>query len=193
MNALRRSVLVLLLALATAGAPAGESFDLASLMAALAARGDAEAAFEEELHLRTLERPLASSGTLHWRSGALEKRTLRPRAETLRYVDGVASAERGGRRTRLDLRRSPEALVLVEGLRAVLAGDAAALEELFEHELTGAAATWTLSLRPREPRARAVLETLRIEGGGTELTRIELRRANGDRTVTRVLPLTDAP
>ena len=178
-----------LLVLALLAAPAARAFDLADLMMRLAARGDAAASFTEEQHLATLDRPLRSSGELRYRaSGELEKRTLAPRAETLRYADGIAWSERGARTRRLDLSRYPQVLPLVESIRATLAGDAQALTQRFEVELDGHASAWRLQLRPREAQARALIRVIDIEGRDADVTRLVLERPNGDRTVTTLMP-----
>lgn len=176
--------LVLLLACGAARA-----FDLGSLMTHLASRGDAAASFTEEQYVAALDRPLKSSGELRYHApGLLEKRTLEPRPETLRYEDGIAWSERQGRQRKVDLHRFPQVLPLVESIRATLAGDREAIERLFEPVLEGDEAAWRLRLVPREAEARKVVSVIRVEGRGTDIARLTLERPNGDRTVTTLMP-----
>ena len=179
--------LSLVLCLACGGG--AHAFDLGTLMNQLASRGDAAASFTEEQTLAALDRPLKSSGELRYEApGRLVKRTLEPRAETLRYEDGVAWSERGGRARKVDLRRYPQVLPLVESIRATLAGDRNALEHLFEPMLEGDESAWRLRLVPRGPQARELIRVIRIEGRGADIATLTLERPNGDRTVTTLMP-----
>jgi hypothetical protein len=184
---MKRRATFLLLALA-AVTPA-LAIELDGLMRLLAARGDAAASFIEEQHLAALDRPLRSTGELLFRaSGSLEKRTLTPRAELLTYADGTAWTQRGSRRQRLDLQRYPQILPLVESIRATLAGDRKALEELFEIELTGSESQWKLRLTPRDARARDLFREIRVAGSNADVLSLDVERRNGDRSVTTMTP-----
>lgn len=155
------------------------------LMQQLAARGDAAASFTEEQHVAALDRPVKSSGELRYRApGGLEKHTLEPREEVLRYADGVLTSERGGRRTRIDLQRYPQALPFIESIRATLAGDRSALERLFELRVEGEAPAWSLLLTPRDAQGRKLVREIRIDGSGDDVRRVTVERARGDRTIT---------
>jgi hypothetical protein len=180
--------LLALAGFAAACTPA-HALELDELMQRLAARGDASASFVEEQHLAALDRPLQSSGELVYRApGELEKRTLLPRAETLRYAQGRVSSERGGRRSELDLQRYPQVLPFVESLRATLAGDRSSLEKLFETALDGDEQGWRLRLVPRDPRARRLIREVLVNGSGTQLIAFSIQRGNGDRSVTILSP-----
>jgi outer membrane lipoprotein carrier protein LolA len=180
--------LLLLCALLT-GAPLAQALELGELMRKLAARGDATASFVEEQTLATLDRPLRSTGELRFRSnGELEKRTLTPRPEVLRYADGVAWTERGSRRVRLDLQRYPQILPLVESIRGTLAGDQQALEKMFDVGLSGTEAAWTLQLSPRLAQARELFRRIELTGSGADVLSLTLERHNGDRSVTMMTP-----
>jgi hypothetical protein len=181
-----RMLLYLVLAAPAAGA---QTPDLDRLMRALAARGDAAASFVEEQHLAALDRPLRSSGELSYRApDAIEKRTLTPRAEALRYADGSVTIERGGRRTHLDLQRYPQVLPFIESIRATLAGDRPALEKLFELTLDGDERDWVLRLVPLDPKTRELVREIRVDGSEADLLRLTVERTNGDRSVTTMTP-----
>jgi hypothetical protein len=169
--------------------PAAHGLELDALMHSLAARGSAAASFVEQQQLAALELPLESSGELSYQPpDELEKRTLTPRAEILRYSNGVVSTERSGRRTRLDLQRYPQILPFVESIRATLAGDRAALERLFELTLEGTERQWQLQLVPRAAQSRAQIREIRVAGSGADLLQLTIVRGNGDRTVTTMTP-----
>ena len=183
MSAWRWSMAAWLLLIACDAQAAPVSLD--ELMHELAARGDAAASFVEERQVAALDRPVRSSGELRYRApGELEKHTLQPREERLRFADGVLSSERGGRRTRIDLQRYPQALPFVESIRATLAGDRSALERLFELRLDGENTAWSLSLTPRDAPGRKLVRDIRIEGSGADVRRVIIERPGGDRTIT---------
>jgi hypothetical protein len=180
--------------LATLAAPlaavAASSADpLDALMHALAARRHGHVTFTEIQYLAMLDRPLESSGELLYEApDRLEKRTLRPRPETLVLEHGTLSATRGGHTRNLELAAWPQLAPLLEGLRATLAGDRAALEQVFDVRLDGDAAHWTLHLAPREPAAARLVRQVLITGAEADLRTVEILAADGDRSVLTVGP-----
>ena len=130
----RPGVGVLILALAAACAAAAQTtappaFD--ELLQLLAARRHGHVTFTEMQHLAMLDRPLESSGELLYDApDRLEKRTLKPKAQTLILEHGVLTARRGHRTHVMELRDYPQVVPFVESIRATLAGDRAALERL---------------------------------------------------------------
>jgi hypothetical protein len=174
----------LLALLVLAAAP---DWTLERLLAGFAERGAARASFIERKTVRVLEQPLLSSGELRFEPpDRLEKRTLRPRAELLRLEGSRLTLERGERRLSLDLRGHPEAAAFVESIRGTLAGDREALERVYRLRLEGGAASWALTLTPRDPGMAALVRRVRIAGRQAEISVIEIEHANGDRTLMSV-------
>lgn len=156
-------------------------------MAALAQRRHGHAQFVERQYLQLLEQPLESSGELLYDApDRLEKRTLRPRRETMLFEHGVLTIERGRRKQTLDLQQYPQVLPFIESIRATLAGDRAVLETLFDLQLAGDLGQWTLWLVPRDPKVASMVREIRIEGTEAALHRIEIRQADGDRSVMTI-------
>jgi hypothetical protein len=181
----RRAALAgFLAALLAALSPAATPDTLDELMRTLAARRHEHVAYTEVQHLAVLDEPLRSSGELHYEApDRLEKRVLEPRAETLVLAHGVLSVTRGGRTRALELAAAPQLAPLIEGLRATLAGDRAALERHFNLELAGDLAHWTLTLTPRDPAAARSVASVRIGGERGELRSVEILAADGDRSL----------
>ena len=153
--ALAAALTPLLLALGpAAGSDAPAALD--QLIALLAARHSSHVSFTEVHEMAMLDRPLESSGELLYEApDRLEKRTLKPRAETLVLEHGVLSATRGHRTYVLRLEDYPQVVPFVESIRATLAGDRAALEHLFRIDFEGEPAHWTLRWCPGMPRSAA--------------------------------------
>ena len=156
-------------------------------MTALAQRKHGHVQFVERQYLELLEQPLESSGELLYDApDRLEKRTVRPRAESMLFEHGMLTIERGRRKRVLNLQQYPQVLPFIESIRATLAGDRTALEHLFELEFAGDLAQWTLRLVPRDSQAASVVREIRIEGTQAAVRMIESRQADGDRSVMTI-------
>jgi hypothetical protein len=183
-----KALRLLVAACAVAASPAARADtaggNLDGVMQSLSARRHGEARFVERHYLSLVKTPLVSSGTLVYDApDRLEKRTLLPHAESLILEGHVLTVQRGRRSRVLDLQSYPEVLPLVEGLRATLEGDRAALEQAFHVQFTGDAAHWTLLLSPVDPRAARTVSGIRIDGATDQLLEVEIRQADGDRSV----------
>ncbi|MGH8324755.1 MAG: LolA-related protein, partial [Steroidobacteraceae bacterium] len=114
---------------AAAAAGAASAADLDGLMSLLAQRQHGHVSFVEEHFLAVLDRPVESSGELLYDApDRLEKRTLKPKPETLILEHGVITARRGRHTYVLNLSDYPQIVPLIDSMRATLAGDRASLE-----------------------------------------------------------------
>jgi hypothetical protein len=189
----RPSVGVLItLALAAACAAAAQTtappaFD--ELLQLLAARRHGHVTFTEVQHLAMLDRPLESSGELLYEApDRLEKRTLKPKAQTLILEHGVLTARRGHRTHVMELRDYPQVLPFVESIRATLAGDRAALERFFRVQFDGTLGAWTLLLVPVDTTLAGVVKDIRIQGERDAVRTVEIRQSDGDRSLLSIGP-----
>ena len=181
--------LLLFVAGPLASAAAAGSGPLDALMQRLAARRHGHVAFTEVRYLAVLDRPLESSGELLYEApDRLEKRILKPRPETLVLAHGVLSATRGRHTRTVEVAAWPQVAPLIEGLRATLAGDRAALERIFSVQLEGDPARWTLRLAPRDPEAARLISAVSITGEGADLSTVEILEADGDHSLLTVGP-----
>jgi hypothetical protein len=189
----RPSVGVLItLALAAACAAAAQTtappaFD--ELLQLLAARRHGHVTFTEVQHLAMLDRPLESSGELLYEApDRLEKRTLKPKAQTLILEHGVLTARRGHRTHVMELRDYPQVLPFVESIRATLAGDRAALERFFRVQFDGTLGAWTLLLVPVDTTLAGLVMDIRIQGERDAVRTVEIRQSDGDRSLLSIGP-----
>jgi hypothetical protein len=169
----------------TAAGPAGGGTDpLDEVMHSLAQRRHGQVSFVEQHFLSMLKRPVESYGELTYDApNRLEKRTIEPRPETLLVEGEVVTVQRGRRSHVLDLKAYPQILPFIESIRATLAGDRAALERLFRVEFTGSEMRWTLALTPRDAQLAKTVAEIRIDGSMDELSRVEIRQPDGDRSL----------
>ena len=160
-------------------------------MAGLAAVPERRATFQETRRFAALDQPLLSTGRLLYRRpGYLAKTTDWPQPESL-VVDGarlVLTAANEAPRV-LDLGAVPELRTLVDAIRGPLAGDLPALRRAFAVTAMGGPESWTLGLKPLDPRAARLLRQAEVSGRGAEVTAVRLMQANGDEQQMSIKPL----
>jgi hypothetical protein len=134
-----------------------------------------------------LDKPVESSGELFYSApDHLEKRTLKPKAESMTVDAGTLVIERGRQKHRLQLQDYPELAAFIESIRGTLAGDRKALERNYRLSLSGTAEHWTLQLLPTDEKMQAVVKRIRIAGVRDEVRSIEITQADGDSSLMLV-------
>jgi outer membrane lipoprotein carrier protein LolA len=165
--------------------------DLDQVMGMLAMRQHGRVEFIEQQFLAVLSHPIESSGELRYDApDRLEKRTLKPNAETLTLAGEVLTVERAHSRRVMDLHAYPQVLPFIESIRATLAGDRKALERLFRLDFAGTVSRWTLTLVPLESKVKQSVSQVRIDGAQDQLLKVEIRQPDGDRSLMTLRPST---
>jgi Outer membrane lipoprotein carrier protein LolA-like len=173
----------------SAGAAAQGTSDLDDVMSLLAMRQHGRVEFIEQHFLAVLNHPIESAGELRYDApDRLEKRTLTPHAETLVLSGGVLTVERAHGRRVMDLHAYPQVQPFVESIRATLAGDRRALEQLFHMDFVGTVGRWTLTLVPLDPKVKHAVAQVRIDGVRDQLLKVEIRQPDGDRSLMTLRP-----
>jgi outer membrane lipoprotein-sorting protein len=173
--------------LGTAAIGVAGDWSVARLMQDLARQRGGSATFSETKYLAVLDRPVESSGELTYRPpGRLEKRTLKPVAESMILDGDVLVVERGRQKHTLQLQQYPAINALVGSVRNTLAGDRGALERQYRLDLQGGEEGWSLTLLPSDPAIAAIVQRIRIIGVRDELRQIEVLQTDGDRSVMQV-------
>ncbi|MEO8537581.1 MAG: LolA-related protein [Betaproteobacteria bacterium] len=170
-----------------AQAAAESDWNLARLMQSLSEQHGGKVAFTEKKYIALLDRPVESSGELVFAPPArLEKRTLKPKPESLVLDRDVLVVERGKQQYTLQLQQYPEIDAVVGSIRNTLAGDLAALQREYRVDLQGTPQRWVLTLLPADPRIAATLQRIRISGTRDDVQEIEMLQADGDRSVMQI-------
>jgi outer membrane lipoprotein-sorting protein len=186
-----RLLVGLSLGLALCSLPAHAAWGIDQLMQALAQNKSGHATFVEKKYLALLDRPLESSGDLIYTApDRLEKRTLKPKPESMVLQGNTLTVERGRRQYVLALQDYPELGAFTESIRGTLAGDQKALAHNYNISLEGSAERWTLILRPIDPAMVATVQRVVIQGSQAELHSIEIEQADKDRSVMTITPAT---
>ena len=197
----RRSLLggggALLLAVAKESPPArADQATLEALMRAFAAVPRSRAAFTEERAIPELDLPLPSEGTLGWTApDRLEKRTTAPIQEVLRVAGDRLTYERPDRglRQEFGLDQQPEMRVLVEAIRATLAGDLATLRRHYEVGFDVLRdGSWRMVLTPLSWRVRGAVQRIVMAGRGPQILAVDTEGGGGV-TRMRITPLPPSP
>jgi outer membrane lipoprotein-sorting protein len=186
--------LFLAMLLLTGAVRAAETFTPQALMTLLAHNKTNRADFVDRKFLSSMDRPLESSGELLYTAPArLEKRTLKPKPETL-IVDGDAlTIERNGTRRSISLASYPEIAPFVDSIRATLAGDLATLSRDYRVTVDGTADNWRLVLLPSDQRIATTISRVTLTGHDGLITTFEVLQADGNRSVSTITPHRDGP
>ena len=162
-------------------------FNIAQLMTNLAKNPQVAASFTEKKFISILEQPVESSGELLFIAPArLEKRTLKPRLETMVLDGDTLTLERGKRKHVLQLKDYPEVAGMIESIRATLAGDRRALERVYRLALEGDSERWTLQLTPLDAKVGKIIARIRMEGARAMVRSVEILQADGDSSLMTI-------
>jgi outer membrane lipoprotein-sorting protein len=171
----------------TLAVAADASWTLDRLMNTLGAKKSGRAHFTETRYLKIAQEPLESSGELVFVApDHLEKHTASPKPENL-VVDGdMLTVDRNGRKVTIPLRNYPELGAFIESIRATLAGNRFALENAYTVSIDGKGDDWTMTLVPTDSRMKQKVSSITLAGTGAALARVEIRQADGDRSLMRL-------
>ena len=174
--------------------PAFAAWDLQQLMDALAQNKSGRATFVETKHIAMLDRPVVSSGELLYTApDRLEKRTLKPKPESMIVQGNELTIERGVRTYRVQLAAQPQLAAFIDSIRGTLAGDRKALERNYRLGLEGTPQDWVLQLVPLDEKMQAVIKQIRISGVQDQVKSVEITQADGDSSVMRIDKSTGPP
>lgn len=169
---------------------AENTWDLDQLMQSLAASKSGHASFIEKKSIAILDKPVESSGELFYTApGRLEKRTLKPKAESMVLDKDKLIMEQRGKKHVLSLQSYPEIAAFIDSIRGTLAGDRKALERTYKLSITGTQQDWNLSLLPLEDKMKKVVTSINMSGDDNMLKTIEIKQADGDSSVMIITPL----
>lgn len=156
---------------------------MSDLMSLLAQQKTGKAAFVEKKYIGFLDKPLESSGELSFEApDRLEKRTLKPRSESMLLEgDKLTISMQDKRPLNLRLQDHPGVAALVESIRGTLSGDLAALEKNYSVTLSGAQGKWQLRLTPITSAVSKIVREIQIAGADANIKTISFEQADGDR------------
>lgn len=163
------------------------AWSLDRLMSTLGQKKSGHASFVETKYLSIAAQPVTSAGVLVFTApDHLEKRTETPKPEDL-VVDGdKLTVDRNGHRFTMALTQYPELSAFIESIRATLAGNRFALEQVYKVTVTGQGDDWTLALTPLDSRMRKTISTITLTGTRDLLHTVAIQQADGDHSLMRL-------
>jgi outer membrane lipoprotein-sorting protein len=180
LRVMRHMLVALALMLAPVISHAAE-WDIDQLMRGLAQIHSGHASFVEKKSIAMLDKPVESSGELFYTApDHLEKRTIKPKPESMILDHGTLVIERGRQKHGLQLQDYPELAAFIDSIRGTLAGDRNALELNYRMSLDGTVEHWTLQLLPKDEKMQAVVKRIRIAGVRNAVRSIEITQTDGD-------------
>jgi len=166
-----------------------EGWDIDQLMQSLAATRSGHASFVEKKSIAILDKPITSSGELFYSApDRLEKRTLKPKAESMLLDKDTLTIEQRGKKHVLSLQSYPEVAAFIDSIRGTLAGDRKALERTYQLSMEGDEQNWNLALLPIAEKMKKVVSKINITGSSNVLHTIEIKQADGDSSVMTITP-----
>jgi outer membrane lipoprotein-sorting protein len=190
-----QSLLLLSMLLAASTSHAEQSvhdsgWSIEQLMQSLADIRTGHASFVEKKSIAMLDRPVESSGELFYSApDRLEKRTLKPKVESMLLDKDTLTIEQRGKKRALSLQSYPELAAFIDSIRGTLAGDRKALERTYKLSMEGDEQSWNLVLLPAEDKMKKVVAKISIAGSGNALRTIEIKQADGDSSLMTITPL----
>lgn len=167
-------------------------WDIDQLMQSMAQIQSGHASFVESKNIAMLDAPILSEGELFYTApDRLEKRTIKPKAESMVLKGGTLTIEQGRKKHVLQLQRYPEVAAFIESIRATLAGDLPALERTYDLSLSGDSSRWRMEMLPLNENMKKVVQKIEITGEKNMLRTILISQADGDSslmTITEVEP-----
>jgi len=165
------------------------TWDLDLLLQSLATIRSSHASFIEKKFIAILDTPVESSGELFYTApDRLEKRTMKPKAESMVLDKDKLIVEQRGKKHILSLQSYPEIAAFIDSIRGTLAGDRKALERSYKLSIAGTQQDWDLNLLPLDDKMKKVVASINISGSGNMLETIEIKQADGDSSVMMITP-----
>ncbi|MEW6341298.1 MAG: LolA-related protein [Paraburkholderia sp.] len=176
-----------LLTCAHAASPDTSGWTLERLMSTLGQKKSGHASFVETKYLSIATEPVKSSGELMFTApDHLEKRTESPTPEDLMVDGDKLTIARNGHRYTLALTQYPDLSAFIDSIRATLAGNRFALEQVYKVAVTGAGDDWTLTLTPLDTRMLKKISTITLTGTRDQLNTVAIQQADGDHSLMRL-------
>lgn len=170
---------------------AESNWNIDQLMQSLAAITSGHANFVEKKSIAILDKPVESSGELFYTApDRLEKRTLKPKTESMLLDKDKMIVEQRGKKRTLQLQNYPEVAAFIDSIRGTLAGDRQALERAYNLTLNGDETNWNLTLLPIDDKMKKIVAKISIAGSANLLQTIDILQADGDSSQMIITPIT---
>jgi hypothetical protein len=151
---------------------------------------DRTSRFTETKEMAILNTSLTQTGTIDFHyPDKLSKRIDPPVSTIVKIAGDTLSIQSPTHPPRyFSISNHPQLAVLLDPIRAILAGDLMALKRYYQVTLEGEKAEWQLELLPRDSTTARRISGIEIYGSGPIVNRYVVQEQNGDRTTTKLEP-----
>jgi Outer membrane lipoprotein carrier protein LolA-like len=157
------------------------SLDIQTVLNSATVSPPARVGFREERHNKMLKEALILTGYLEYlEAGRLRKVVESPFQEALLIDNDRIEIERDGKTRTLSLSKSRPLQTMLGGIEAILAGQTARVERVFNYQLSGTADDWSMQLTPHSRRISKHLTGLLVTGNSAAVTSIRIDLKDGE-------------
>lgn len=162
-----------------------ENKDLMLVLDKLSNIKKSTAAFVEVKNYSLLNEEIKLDGNLEYIApDILIKKTLNPEPEYFKVTGNELQIKKAdGEEYDLLLTDYPLVEMFVEAYRGILSGNLEKLEQYYKVEYSGSNIAWSIKLIPTDEEAREYIDTIIVDGIGTEVNKITTIEPGGDKTV----------
>ncbi len=170
-----------LLVVTICAAPPAWSMELQAVLDGTTVSPPARVGFREERHNQLFREPMILTGYLEYlQAGTLRKVIEAPFEEAFLIEADQVVIERDGTTRKLPLRKVRALQTILGAIEAILSGDAAKLESVFDVELDGTRESWSVQLAPTSRRIAKRLTGLQVVGDDRSVTSIRIDLKDGE-------------
>jgi len=181
------AIVVLLLGSGGVGA---DALSVSELMEQVRVSRDSVTLYNEQRMSDKLREPLQLSGELRFTAGGdLVKTVTNPFVETVTVTADELVLSRKGKTRRLAMQRNQGLYGFFQGLKAVLDGDVATMQAMFDMQLESDDSGWTLTCVPLDAAMQSYLQYMRLSGSPGRIDQIFVQQQ--DRWQQIDLPVDD--
>ena len=161
--------------------------DLPELLHLFAQQKQSTVDFTEERHAFFLDEPIKSSGRLEFSApNKLYKFITKPELASQKVNGNVLEIINSDKTNIINLDDHPEFSVLLRSIISLLSGDHAALKKDFKINFENKPSSWILSLVPHDSYISGYIESIKMFGKNTKLTKIIVTEPNNDQSITHL-------
>lgn len=162
-------------------------WNIETLMHGLAGNRHHSAHFIEKKYIAVLDTPVISSGELRYiPPDHLEKHTTSPKDELMTLDGDVLTLKQDQKTYTLRLSEHPAAVAYADSIRGLLSGNLKVLRQAYRLQLTGDRRHWSLLLHPTNRDVAQLIDSISVNGSGTDIQTIEYDQSDGDHTVMTI-------
>lgn len=161
------------------------AIELSDLLKLFVQQKESTVDFDEIKEAFYLEKPIKSSGRLEFSyPNKLSKYILEPEKLSQKINGNELTIQNGDKTHTINLDERPEFSVILRSLISLLSGNHDALKKDFKIKFNSSSDSWNLLLSPRDSYILSYVQSIKLIGNKTKLSKIIITEPNNDRSVS---------